>query len=61
MDAEEFERHTDEWGRGDRVQRLGQYLINKMSPPVTDPEIFYETDHGLASLKFFERYVLKEA
>lgn len=53
----DFSQYIAEWSLGEKQQRLGQYLINKMQPPVTDPEIFYERDAQTAATKFYMKYV----
>lgn len=37
--------------------RFGQFLMNKLLPEVSDPEIYYEEDKDKAFLLFQERYV----
>lgn len=60
MDVNTFSMNANHWRRNKTGQRLGQYLLNQMQPPVTDSEIFYMRDNDAASALFFERYVKKE-
>ena len=45
------------WTRGDKTQRLGQWLMNALLPEQVDSEIFYKKDHTEAAALFTLRYV----
>lgn len=57
ISVKDLEEAIRDWEAGDKNQRLGQYLINTLIPEKTDPVVFYEESHPLASVLFYNFYV----
>lgn len=57
MDVSKYNQLCLEWHQNHRGQRLGQWLMNHLEGPVSDPEIYHCIDKKIAASLFFERHV----
>lgn len=46
------------YGKKDKTQRLGQFLLNITPYPIQDSEIFYNENHEAAAALYHDRYVV---
>jgi len=59
----EFKTAHIQWMKGthgSHEQRLGQWLMNRLVPGITNPDIFYVEEDFLAYKKFWDAYVIEE-